>query len=170
MRLIVNIIRTIISIYLCAVILVWSLFFTSKKSNGPYPSIAGYTYYVVDDYRSEPELPKGTVMVLKKDEDTYTAKEGDYVLFKNGDLYELKKVMSLDASEDALDEYLVGYVTENEADYTTVKKMNVIANSYYHNSVLTIAYHILTNWFVILLLLIFLVLSPNLTYKRFELD
>ena len=48
-------------------------------------------------------------------------------------------------------------------------KMDVIAKYYYHHPTLTLCYKIFTNWIAILIMLLFLILSPSLTYKRFEL-
>ena len=169
MKFIVNLIRVIISIYLTALIFVALIFFSSEKYKSGYPSIKGYSFYIVEDDKLEPDIQKDSFVIIKKEEDGYTAKEGEYVLYKNGDSYTMKQVKKENPDEYTLDEYVIAYPKDDVSDYENIKKMDVIAKYYYHSSTLSICYKILTNWFVILILIIILVLSPSLTYKRFEL-
>lgn len=169
MKFIVNLIRVIISIYLTVLIFVALFFFSSEKYQSGYPSIKGYSFYIVKDDKLEPDIPKESFVVIKKEENGYTGKEGEYILYKEDDLYKMKQIKKENPDEYTLDEYVIAYPKDDVGDYQTIKKMDVIAKYYYHNPTLSICYKILTNWFVILVLIIILVLSPSLTYKRFEL-
>ncbi len=158
MKLLVNILRILIGLYMSILILVWAVFFTAKKFDYDYPSINGYSYYVVDTDNLEPEI----------EDKEYTAKEGDFVLFQDGEILRLKQVKKENASEMNQDEYVVGFLNETEENYQNLLKKNVIAKAHYHNSVITLVYKILTNWMVILVLLIFEVLSPTLFGKAID--
>jgi hypothetical protein len=169
MKILINIIRFIIAIYVGFLAIVYMMSLADKSNGKAYSTIRGYSYYYVDSNKYEPDIPKKTLLILKSEESQYTVTEGDYVLFVKGDSVVLKKVMKLNASDTALDEYLVGYPNEEESYYTTVKKSDVLFKSIYFSDWLSICYQIFTNWIVVLILVIFLVLSPSLTYKRFEL-
>jgi hypothetical protein len=168
MKLLVNILRILIGLYMSILILVWAVFFTAKKFDYDYPSINGYSYYVVDTDNLEPEIPNETFLIIKIEDKEYTAKEGDFVLFQDGEILRLKQVKKENASEMNQDEYVVGFLNETEENYQNLLKKNVIAKAHYHNSVITLVYKILTNWMVILVLLIFEVLSPTLFGKAID--
>ena len=149
-------------------ILVWAVFYTAKKFDYDYPSIGGYSYYVVDTDKLEPEIPNETFLIIRVEDKQYTAKEGDFVLFEDGEILRLKKVIRENVSEMNQDEYVVGFVNDTEADYQNLLKQKVIAKAYYHSASTTLLYKIFTNWMVILVLFIFEVLSPTLIGKAIE--
>ena len=170
MKLIINLLRILIGFYITALIFVMLAFYTSKKYNQEYPSVSGYSYYVVDDYHLESlGMPKGTFVIIKKDTTGYNAKEGDLVLYRDGELYKLVQIKQENASDMEIDTYLVGYPDSTELEYVKLKKKDVISEYYYHSSILTLCYKIFTNWMTLLILILFLFLSPSLIYKRFEL-
>lgn len=170
MKFIINILRFIIAFYLAALAIVTMIFYSNKKYNSGYPDVRGYSYYVIEDDKLESvNMPRDTFVVLQTEKNNYTAKEGDYVFYKDGEVFRLMQVKQENASDKELDSYLVGYPDSDESEYMKVKKMDVIAKYYYHHPTLTLCYKIFTNWIAILIMLLFLILSPSLTYKRFEL-
>ena len=168
MKVIINFIRLIIALYLGALATIGMIFISDKTLEKSYPSIFGYSFYLVDNRYLEPEIPKSTLYVLIKESDQYSAQAGEYVLYKDSGQTMFKKIMESTGNE-AMDEYLVGYPSDDPSSYTTVKKKAILFKGFYHSNWLSVCYSIFTNWIVIIVLFLFLILSPNMTYKRFEL-
>ena len=169
MKVIINLLRFIVALYVGFLAIAYMIILSDKGAGHAYSSIRGYSFYYVEDRSLEPDIPKNTFLLLKSEERQYSIKEGDYVLYVEEGKTLLKKVMKENVSDVVLDEYVVGYPGDDEIDYTTVKKSSVLFKSIYHSEWLTLCYQIFTNWIVVLILVLFLVLSPSLTYKRFEL-
>jgi hypothetical protein len=172
MKLLISLLRIIIAAYLAALTIVGLILFSQKQQGVRYPNIGGYSYYVVEDDKLLPEYPRSTFVVLKSDV-YYTFDEGDYVLLKEGKVNRLRYVVQKDLDEMNVDQFVAGYTNSDGLDVNetiTAQKSNVLATSYYHSSWLTLCYQILTNWMVILILIIILILSSNVTFKRFELN
>ena len=92
-RFILNLIRALISIYLCAMIILTAYIMTYKKLyNDPYPLVFGYSYFKLDNDFLSPDYQKNDYMFLKHtEEDVYSV--GDYVVYlENGQNVRAKKV------------------------------------------------------------------------------
>ena len=170
MKLIISLLRIIVAMYIAVLVIVGLLLYSQKRSGSRYPNISGYSYYIVEDNKLQPEYPKSTFVVLKSDV-YYTFDEGDYVLVKEGKVNRLRKVIQKDLDEMHVDQFVGGYTYDiNETENIAALKSDVLAKSIYHSSWLTLCYQIFTNWIVILILIVFLVLSSSISFKRFELE
>ena len=170
MKLLVSLLRIIIAVYISALVIIGLLLYSQKKAGSKYPNISGYSYYIVEDNKLLPDYPKSTFVLLKSDV-YYNFDEDDYVLVKEGQINRLRKVIQKDLDEMHVDQFVAGYTNDtNETENITAFKSNVLAVSIYHSEWLTLCYQIFTNWIVILILIVFLVLSSSVSFKRFELQ
>ena len=164
MKFIINLLRFIIALYVGLFFIIAAYFYSNKKYYNTYPNVGGYAYYIVEDDKLEPDIPNGTFVVLKR-EDSFSGQVGEYILFENSGLYRIEQIKE----NDLMEEYIVGFTNDDKSEYLTIKKNDMLYKVYYHSTTLTTVYKILSNWIVLLILILFLVLSPSLTYKRFEL-
>ena len=161
MRVVVKILQYIVITYLLAFGLIALIFAVDKKSGNKYTNIRGFSYVVADNDYLSPDIPMNA-FVLLKETDSYSVKNGDYVLVNDGGDVKLKKIISI--MEDG--NCLTGYNTNTER--TIIKGTDVYAIKIYCNSVVSILFHILTNPITIVIMFVFLFFSGKMAYKRFE--
>ena len=87
-RFLLNIVRIIISIYLCAVVLLFAYFTVYKELyDDKFPMIQGYSYVKVPDDNLSPEYVKND-FVLVEFKDDQKVEVGDFVVYlKDKQLY-----------------------------------------------------------------------------------
>ena len=96
-RFLLNIVRIIISFYLCVVILLFAYFTVYKELyDDKFPMIQGYSYIKVPDDNLSPEYVKNDyVLVQFKDDEKVEV--GDYVVYLKDNKYPtMKKVKKLE--------------------------------------------------------------------------
>jgi hypothetical protein len=161
-RFILNLIRVIISIYLCAMIILTAYIMTYKKLyNDPYPLVFGYSYFKMDNDFLSPDYQKNDYMFLKHtEEDVYSV--GDYVVYlENGQNVRAKKVTEVN-------EYMLTLNYTNHNDENTIDVNEILAKEVYSNSTLSKVLHIITNPVVIVVMFIAVLILPELTYRRYN--
>lgn len=159
MRLIVNTLRFIIFLYLAILLVVSVIFFANRKIyHKLFTEFYGYSYTIVDNDYLVPEMKKGTFVILKQTDEVNV---GDYVYYHGEEDYEFKKITSAD--EEKLHTNYVNYDEDSE-----IERTQVLASAYYYSPNLTVVYTIFTHPITIIVLIIFLILSPNLVYKRYD--
>ena len=160
-RFLLNVIRVIISIYLCAIILLFAYFKVYKELyNDKFPLIQGYSYIKIEDENLKPDYVKNDY-VLVKFEDDQEIKVGDYVVYLRNNAYPtLKKVTKLE-------DYIVTLNYTNQQDEVTINFDQIIAKATYTNPTLSKVLHIITNPVMLIILFISVVILPELTYRRY---
>lgn len=160
-RFLLNIVRIIISIYLCAVILIFAYFTVYKELyDDPFPMIQGYSYIKVPDDNLSPEYVKNDY-VLVQYEDDQKIEVGDYVVYLKDNKYPTMKQVT------KLDDYIVTLNYSNKKEESTINFDMIIAKVKYSNPDLSKVLNIITNPVALIVLLVAVVLIPELTYKRY---
>ena len=160
-RFLLSIVRIIISIYLCAVILIFAYFTVYKELyDDKFPMIQGYSYIKVPDDNLSPEYVKNDY-VLVQYEDDQKVEVGDYVVYLKDNKYPTMKQVT------KLDDYIVTLNFSNKNEESTINFDMIIAKAKYSNPKLSKILHIITNPVALIVLLVSVVLIPELTYKRY---
>lgn len=160
MKFIIKLLRLIIILILAVVATIIILNSMQSKSKMTYINLEGYALFVVDDDYLKPEFESGDVLLLQNDQE-YTATVGDYIFIYDEGMNRVKRITA-----DVGDSYKISYT--NNDDEKLIKKNEVLAKVVYHSEWLTLTYAIITNWIVILGLIVFLVLSPTMLFKRYD--
>lgn len=161
-RFILNVIRAIMSIYLCAIIILTAYFMTYKKLyNDPFPLVFEHSYVKMDNDYLSPEFEKNDYLFMKHgDELKYEV--GDYVAYlEDGRNIRVKKVVEVN-------EYLLTLNYTNHNDENTIDVNDVLAKKVYSNDTLSKVLHIVTNPIVIVVMFIAVLILPELTYRRYN--
>lgn len=160
-RFLLNIVRIIISIYLCVVVLLFAYFTVYKELyDDKFPMIQGYSYIKVPDDNLSPEYVKNDY-VLVEHQDEQQIEVGDYVVYlKDGKYPTMKQVTKLE-------DYIVTLNFSNKKEESTINFDMIIAKAKYSNPTLSKVLHILTNPVALIVLLVSIILIPELTYKRY---
>lgn len=160
-RFLLNIIRVIISAYLCALVILVAYYLVyTKLYNDKFPFVFEHSYIKLDNDYLGPKYEKNDYIFVKK----YTEeqiKEGDYVVYlEDGKNIRLKQVTKVN-------DYMItlNYTKHNEEN--TIDVNDVIAKDVYSNDTLSTVLHIVTNPVVIIILFMCVVLLPELTYRRY---
>ncbi len=160
-RFLLSIVRIIISIYLCAVILIFAYFTVYKELyDDKFPMIQGYSYIKVPDDNLSPEYVKNDY-VLVQYEDDQKVEVGDYVVYLKDNKYPTMKQVT------KLEDYIVTLNFSNKNEESTINFDMIIAKAKYSNPKLSKILHIITNPVALIVLLVSVVLIPELTYKRY---
>lgn len=160
-RFLLSIVRIIISIYLCAVILIFAYFTVYKELyDDKFPMIQGYSYIKVPDDNLSPEYVKNDY-VLVQHEDDQKVEVGDYVVYLKDNKYPTMKQVT------KLEDYIVTLNFSNKKEESTINFDMIIAKAKYSNPKLSKILHIITNPVALIVLLVSVVLIPELTYKRY---
>lgn len=160
-RFLLSIVRIIISIYLCAVILIFAYFTVYKELyDNKFPMIQGYSYIKVPDDNLSPEYVKNDY-VLVQHEDDQKVEVGDYVVYLKDNKYPTMKQVT------KLEDYIVTLNFSNKNEESTINFDMIIAKAKYSNPKLSKILHIITNPVALIVLLVSVVLIPELTYKRY---
>lgn len=160
-RFLLSIVRIIISIYLCAVILIFAYFTVYKELyDDKFPMIQGYSYIKVPDDNLSPEYVKNDY-VLVQHEDDQKVEVGDYVVYLKDNKYPTMKQVT------KLEDYIVTLNFSNKNEESTINFDMIIAKAKYSNPKLSKILHIITNPVALIVLLVSVVLIPELTYKRY---
>ena len=160
-RFLLSIVRIIISIYLCAVILIFAYFTVYKELyDDKFPMIQGYSYIKVPDDNLSPEYVKNDY-VLVQHEDDQKVEVGDYVVYLKDNKYPTMKQVT------KLEDYIVTLNFYNKNEESTINFDMIIAKAKYSNPKLSKILHIITNPVALIVLLVSVVLIPELTYKRY---
>ena len=160
-RFLLSIVRIIISIYLCAVILIFAYFTVYKELyDDKFPMIQGYSYIKVPDDNLSPEYVKNDY-VLVQYEDDQKVEVGDYVVYLKDNKYPTMKQVT------KLEDYIVTLNFSNKNEESTINFDMIIAKAKYSNPKLSKILHIITNPEALIVLLVSVVLIPELTYKRY---
>lgn len=160
-RFLLNILRIIISIYLCAIVLLFVYITVYKelyKDN--FPLINGYSYIKMDDDNLSPEYTKNDYIFVKYEKEQ-TISQGDYVVYLKNDNYPtLKQVTNVE-------DYIVTLNFTTKDEEVTLNFDKIIAKAIYHNATLSKILHIITNPVMLVVLFIGIVIIPELTYRRY---
>ena len=160
-RFLLSIVRIIISIYICAVILIFAYFTVYKELyDDKFPMIQGYSYIKVPDDNLSPEYVKNDY-VLVQYEDDQKVEVGDYVVYLKDNKYPTMKQVT------KLEDYIVTLNFSNKNEESTINFDMIIAKAKYSNPKLSKILHIITNPVALIVLLVSVVLIPELTYKRY---
>ena len=160
-RFLLSIVRIIISIYLCAVILIFAYFTVYKELyDDKFPMIQGYSYIKVPDDNLSPEYVKNDY-VLVQYEDDQKVEVGDYLVYLKDNKYPTMKQVT------KLEDYIVTLNFSNKNEESTINFDMIIAKAKYSNPKLSKILHIITNPVALIVLLVSVVLIPELTYKRY---
>ena len=160
-RFLLSIVRIIISIYLCAVILIFAYFTVYKELyDDKFPMIQGYSYIKVPEDNLSPEYVKNDY-VLVQHEDDQKVEVGDYVVYLKDNKYPTMKQVT------KLEDYIVTLNFSNKNEESTINFDMIIAKAKYSNPKLSKILHIITNPVALIVLLVSVVLIPELTYKRY---
>lgn len=160
-RFLLNIVRIIISIYLCAVVLLFAYFTVYKELyDDKFPMIQGYSYIKIPDDNLSPEYVKNDY-VLVEHQDEQKIEVGDYVVYLKDNKYPTMKQVT------KLEDYIVTLNFSNKKEESTINFDMIIAKAKYSNPTLSKALHILTNPVALIVLLVSVILIPELTYKRY---
>ena len=160
-RFLLSIVRIIISIYLCAVILIFAYFTVYKELyDDKFPMIQGYSYIKVPDDNLSPEYVKNDY-VLVQYEDDQKVEVGDYVVYLKDNKYPTMKQVT------KLEDYIVTLNFSNKNEESTINFDMIIAKAKYSNPKLSKILQIITNPVALIVLLVSVVLIPELTYKRY---
>ena len=160
-RFLLSIVRIIISIYLCAVMLIFAYFTVYKELyDDKFPMIQGYSYIKVPDDNLSPEYVKNDY-VLVQYEDDQKVEVGDYVGYLKDNKYPTMKQVT------KLEDYIVTLNFSNKNEESTINFDMIIAKAKYSNPKLSKILHIITNPVALIVLLVSVVLIPELTYKRY---
>lgn len=160
-RFLLNVVRIIISIYLCAIILFFAYMMVYKelyKDN--FPLINGYSYIKMDDDNLSPKYVKNDYVFVKYEEEQKIS-EGDYVIYLKNDTYPLLKQVT------KVDDYIVTLNFTKKDEEVTMNFDKIVAKAIYHNSTLSKILHIITNPITLVVLFIGVVIMPELTYRRY---
>ena len=151
-RFLLNIVRIIISIYLCAVVLLFAYFTVYKELyDDKFPMIQGYSYIKVPDDNLSPEYVK----------DDEKVEVGDYVVYLKDNKYPTMKQVT------KLEDYIVTLNYTNKKEESTINFDMIIAKAKYSDPTLSKVLNIITNPVVLIVLLVSVILIPELTYKRY---
>lgn len=160
-RFLLNIVRIIISLFLCAVILLFAYFTVYKELyDDKFPMIQGYSYMKIPDNNLSPDYVKNDY-VLVQFKDGEKIEVGDYVVYLKDTQYPTMKQVT------KIDDYLVTLNFTNKKEENTINFDQIIAKAKYSNPTLSKALHILTNPIALIVLLVAVILIPELTYKRY---
>ena len=161
-RFLLNIVRIIISIYLCLIIIITAYMMTYKKLyEDPFPLIFEHTYIKMDNDYLLPDFEKNDYLFFKHTNDMeYSV--GDYVVYlENNRNLRVKKVIEVN-------DYLLTLNYTNHNDENIIDVNEVLAKKVYSNESLSTFLHIFTNPVVIVLLFMSIILLPELTYRRYN--
>lgn len=160
-RFLLNIVRIIISLYLCAVVLLFAYFTVYKELyDDKFPLIQGYSYMKVPDDNLNPDYVKNDyVLVQFKDDEKIEV--GDYVIYLKDEKYPTMKQVT------KLEDYIVTLDFTNKKEENTINFDQIIAKAKYSNPTLSKVLHIITNPVALIILLVSVVLIPELTYRRY---
>ena len=157
MRYILNFLRVLICIYLTCIFVIFISFFVLKEVlNYEYPNIYGYSYYKIKDNNLSPQIEKNEYLLLKSNNEY---KKDDYILCKINNNKEIRKIKKVND-----DDY---EIIDTKNNLNNIKKDDIYAKVIYRNKTISKVLHIFTNIFVIILLIIYVVKIPSLTYKRY---
>lgn len=160
-RFLLNIVRIIISIYLCAVVLLFAYFTVYKELyDDKFPMIQGYSYVKVPDDNLSPEYVKND-FVLVEFKDDQKVEVGDFVVYLKDNKYPTMKQVT------KLEDYIVTLNYTNKKEESTINFDMIIAKAKYSDPTLSKVLNIITNPVVLIVLLVSVILIPELTYKRY---
>ena len=160
-RFLLSIVRIIISIYLCAVILIFAYFTVYKELyDNKFPMIQGYSYIKVPDDNLSPEYVKNDY-VLVQHEDDQKVEVGDYVVYLKDNKYPTMKQVT------KLEDYIVTLNFSNKNEESTINFDMIIAKAKYSDPTLSKVLNVITNPVALIVLLVSVVLIPEFTYKRY---
>lgn len=163
MKVVFNIFRGLIIIYLIALTFLFVVLYVKKNSyHEDYPEINGYSYYKIDNATLEPDIRKNNIVILKDKEDIEV---GDYVIYLNGEDKEivLRKVVERN-------EYrLVVDVTNNYENKNYKEEIiidDVKAKMIYNNNTFSTVMNILLNPVILVVLLFLGTIFPEFVFNK----
>lgn len=189
-----NIIRFVFFVYVVVVIIVLALYHANKKYyGGTYTNVAGYTIFNPENDYLEPDIKSGDVVIIRLSNPNIYYNEGDYVLIEHNGYARLEKIIK----DNKNDTYVVNFTnkpkdlpTAEEEENTTIKNDDneVIKYKYteedFEDKTLQIQglkgkailygekvnewYGILTSWWLLGIMILYLFLFPTLFYKRYK--
>ncbi len=157
MKLILNIIRGIVIVYLVIVALIFVILFTKKKIyKEVLPTIIdGYSYIIVQGNALEPEIKEGKLLIFEK---TSSYSEGDYIVYQQGENYLVAKITHNE---------LYNYEVLNEINETVqLEDKDLLAKVVYNNSLFSTIIKILINPITLVVLLFVGTIFPELVYDK----
>ena len=160
-RFILNIIRAIISLYLCVYVILFAFFMVNKKIyNDKFPLLFGYSYFKVQGDALEPNYVDDSYVLVYHDETT-EVKKGDFVVYLHDGLYPKMKQV-----EEA-NEYLLTINYPNDEEGNVIDVGDVLAVAIYSNDKVSNVLNILLHPITLIVLVVAVVLLPELTYRRY---
>lgn len=161
-RFILNVIRVIISIYLCIIIILTAYFMTYKKLyDDPFPLVFSHSYVKIDNDYLSPDFEKNDYIFFEHSDDMKYG-VGDYVVYlEDGRNIRVKQVTEVN-------DYLLTLNYTNHNDENVIDVNEVLAKKVYSNDTLSSVLHIVTNPVVIILLFVAVLILPELTYRRYN--
>ena len=160
---VVNIMRGIIILYLIVLTFVSMLIYVKKNTfHEKYPTIAGYSYYKIDNATLEPEIRKNNYLFMKPDDDIDV---GDFVGYLDGPNQDLviRKVVERENYKLTLD------VTNNYENKNLRVEKNIDDIAYkvtYSSTFVSTLLNILLNPIVIVVLLFLGSIFPELLFSK----
>ena len=161
-RFLLNVVRVIISIYLCALIILTAYFLVYKKLyDDPFPLVFNHSYIKVDNDYLIPDYEKNEYMIVKHDDDM-KYEVGDYIVYlEDGRNIRAKKITEIN-------DYLLTLNYPNHNAENVIEINEVLAKKIYSDDTLSKVLHIFTNPVVIVLLFVAVLILPELTYRRYN--
>lgn len=158
-RFIANAIRIIVITYLVIILIIFAFFLTQEKLYEiSLPSIKGYSYIHYQNNHLEPNINDNEFVLIQK---TSNIDTGDYVVYIKNDIKKIKKVISRD-------KYIleISYIDGTEKE--TLKLDDAFGKVIYQNKVISDILNVITNYVVIIIMIVYASLIPSLTYKRYS--
>lgn len=167
----------IVILYLFVIVLYFAL---EKINNMKFPSLGGYTYHKINHNYLEPEIKEKNILIFKENKEF---KVNDIILYMDNNKREVAKIIEITEEKITID-----YLTTNNPKYiytdssfipiveienpeeeiNYIYKEDIFGTMVYNNNTLSKVINILTHYITLIIMIIFIVLIPNKTYKRFE--
>lgn len=158
-KFIINLIRVIFCIFLLLILLIFVYFLVMEKLyNKDFASIEGYTYIHIQDNNMEPDIYDKEYLLVKETKDI---EKNDYVVYLENGIKKTRKVIH--ASKDELE---VNYVKISDTSYINLD--SVYGKVVYQNKNISNVLNIFTNLVVIIIMIVYILLTPQYTYRRYE--
>ena len=192
-----NIIRIIFFVYLVFIIIIFALYFANRKYyGGNYTNVAGYTFFIPDNDYLEPDISKGDFVVIRLANPDIYYKEGDYVLIEFGETARVEKIIKatdkdkfvvnftnipdlpeveenttqpqFKEKKDPTEEEPVYVYTKKDFEDKTFSLQGLEGKVILYGDKVNEWYSVLTSWWLLGIMVLYLFLFPTLFYKRYE--
>jgi len=166
----------IVILYFFIVVLYFSL---EKINEMKFPSLRGYTYHKINDNYLEPEIKQNNILIFKENSEF---KINDIILYIENNNRKVGKIIDITDEKITIDYINISnpkviYVDTNailnsnpnsleEINY--LYKEDIFGTMIYNNNIFSKVVNILTHWITLIIMIIFIVIIPNKTYKRFK--